>query len=395
MNSARILLHGLFILVGVVTTMLGPLLPSLMRRWTLSDAEAGSLFTAQFLTAVLSSVLMMYFMRRFRAWHLMLIGYFLCGIGALGLTASHWQWGFLGVCIWGLGLGIINPAANLASASLMPGQPATAINLLNFFFSIGATLAPPVIAGFVARDLSQWFPILVAVPILLGAALAARYFVPDFEGSFGGRVQATGKPSRQLPFLLLCMTLLFVYVGIETGSGGWASTYLNRVAGANVTLASSASAALWGAILVSRFSAVWILRHASVLTVLTGSICLALAGGMMMLLFPSPLAVIVAIAIIGLGLGPIFANTLAYFLEHYGDGANRLSGLMFAAGGTGGAVLPLLIGEISDVTGSLRLALALIPACACGMLLLLAAMAYLRPSRRSVPCEAAGPRETL
>lgn len=191
------------------------------------------------------------------------------------------------------------------------------------------------------------------------------------------------------------MTLLFVYVGIETGSGGWASTYLNRVAGANVTLASSASAALWGAILVSRFSAVWILRYASVLTVLTGSICLALAGGTMMLLFPSPLAVIVAIAIIGLGLGPIFANTLAYFLEHYGDGANRLSGLMFAAGGTGGAVLPLVIGEISDVTGSLRLALALIPICACGMLLLLAAMAYLRPSRRSVPCEAAGPRETL
>lgn len=375
--------------------MLGPLLPSLMRRWSLSDSEAGALFTAQFLAAVATSVLMMFFMRRFRAWRLMLIGYFLCGIGALGLAAPHWHWGFLGVCVWGLGLGIINPAANLAAATLMPSQPATAINLLNFFFSIGATLAPPVVAGFVDLGLSAWFPILVAIPILLGTALATRYFVPDFEGAFPGTAGTIGKHSRRLPFLLLCMTILFVYVGIETSSGGWASTYLHREAGANAVLASSGSAALWGAILVSRLAAVWLLRYASVLTVLTGSVFLAMTGGALMLLLPSPLAVIAAIALIGLGLGPIFANTLAYFLEHYGKGADRLSGLLFAAGGTGGALIPLWIGEISDATGSLRLGMTVIPVCAFCMLLILAAVAYSRPSRGVVRREADGPRERL
>ena len=361
--------------------MLGPLLPSLMRRWSLSDSEAGALFTAQFLAAVVMSVLMTGLMRRFRAWHLMVVGYALCGIGALGLAASNWHWGFLGVCVWGLGLGIINPAANLSAAALMPERPATAINLLNFFFSIGATLAPPVIAGFVARDLSGWFPVLVAFPILLGAALATRYFVPDYQGSFAGGVPLAGKPSRQIPFVLLSMTLLFVYVGIETSSGGWASTYLNRVAGADAVLASSASAALWGAILVSRLAAVWLLRYVSALALLAGSIFLAMSGGVLMLLFPSPLAVIAGIAVTGLGLGPIFANTLSYFLEHYGKGADRLSSLMFAAGGTGGAAIPLLIGEISDASGSIRLGLTLIPVGALGMLLLLAALAYFRPSR--------------
>lgn len=375
--------------------MLGPLLPSLMRRWSLSDSEAGALFTAQFLAAVATSVLMMFFMRRFRAWRLMLIGYLLCGIGALGLAAPHWHWGFLGVCIWGLGLGIINPAANLAAASLMPEKPATAINLLNFFFSIGATLAPPVIAGFVDLGLSAWFPILVAIPILLGTALATRYFVPDFEGGFPGAAGATGKRSRRLPFILLCMTILFVYVGIETSSGGWASTYLHREAGADAVLAASGSAALWGAILASRLAAVWVLRYASVLAVLTGSVFLAMTGGALMLLLPSPFAVIAAIALIGLGLGPIFANTLAYFLEHYGKGADRLSGLLFAAGGTGGALIPLWIGEISDATGSLRLGMTVIPACAFCMLLILAAVAYFRPSRGVARRETDGPRERL
>ncbi|MCC6263419.1 MAG: MFS transporter [Bryobacterales bacterium] len=394
MNAARILLHGLFILVGVITTMLGPLLPFLMRRWSLSDGEAGALFTAQFLTAVATSVLMMYFMRRFRAWRLMVTGYLLCGIGVLGLAAPHWQWGFLGVCVWGLGLGMINPAANLAAATLMPDRPATGINLLNFFFSIGATLAPPVIAGFVDFGLGALFPILVAALTLLGAAAAGRYFVPDFQGSFAGVASHAHKFSRRLPFLVLCMILLFVYVGVETSSGGWASTYLQRIAGADAVLAASASAAFWGAILVSRLSAVWVLRYARVLTVLTGSILLVITGGVLMLLLPSPLAVIASIAIIGLGCGPIFANTLAYFLEHYGNGADRLSGLMFAAGGTGGALIPLLIGEVSDAAGSLRLGLTLIPACALAMLLLLAAVAYSRPGRGNRP-DATGARETL
>lgn len=359
--------------------MLGPLLPSLMRRWSLSDSQAGALFTAQFLTAVITSVLVVLFMRRFRGWRLMLAGYFLCGAGVLGLTAPQWQWGFFGACIWGLGLGLINPTANLAAASLMPNRPATALNMLNFFFSIGATIAPPVIAVFVEFDLSAWFPLLVAIPILLGAALASRYFVPDFEGSLAGGTGSTGEPPRRLPFALLSMTILFVYVGVETGSGGWVSTYLQRVAGADAVLASSAPAALWGSVLISRLTAVWILRHASVMTVLVGSICLVLTGSVAMLLLPSPLLVIAAIAVIGLGMGPIFANTLAYFLEHYGKGADRLSGLLFAAGGVGGALLPLLIGEISDTTGSLRLGLTVIPVCAIAMLVILAAVARARP----------------
>ncbi|MDZ7638689.1 MAG: MFS transporter [Bryobacterales bacterium] len=382
MDAPRLLLHGLFIFVGVATTMLGPLLPSLMRRWSLSDSQAGALFTAQFLMAVVGSLLVVWLMRHFRAWHLLLVGYCLCGTGVLGLAAPSWHWGFAGACLSGFGLGLINPTANLSSASLMPGEPAKAINLLNFFFSIGATLAPPVIAGFVDRDLSAWFPLALSISMLGGTAIASRYFVADFEGSGGSKDAAAQRPHR-FRFAALSMTMLFIYVGVEVASGGWTPTYIQRVAGADVVLAAAAPAALWGAVLVSRLATVWILRFASVAAVLVSGIGLTLAGSVCILLLPSPTVVIAGIAIIGLGLGPIFANTLAYFLEHYGKGANHLSGLLFAAGGVGGGLLPLLIGELSDATGSLRLALWSIPASAVVMFAVLAALTRARPGRNA------------
>jgi fucose permease len=47
-RQLALLLHGGFLLIGVVTTLLGPILPMLAAKWHLGDAEAGWLFTAQF-----------------------------------------------------------------------------------------------------------------------------------------------------------------------------------------------------------------------------------------------------------------------------------------------------------------------------------------------------------
>src|SRR3954467_8766621 len=43
-----ILLHGGFVVTGIMTTFIGPLLPVLATRWSLTDAQAGELITAQF-----------------------------------------------------------------------------------------------------------------------------------------------------------------------------------------------------------------------------------------------------------------------------------------------------------------------------------------------------------
>src|ERR1022692_3852421 len=47
-STAFVLLHAGFVVTGIVTTLIGPLLPVLISRWSLSDQRAGLFFTAQF-----------------------------------------------------------------------------------------------------------------------------------------------------------------------------------------------------------------------------------------------------------------------------------------------------------------------------------------------------------
>jgi len=43
--------NAAFVPIGVVTVLLGPMLPALSARWSLNYSQAGSLFTAQFLAS--------------------------------------------------------------------------------------------------------------------------------------------------------------------------------------------------------------------------------------------------------------------------------------------------------------------------------------------------------
>src|SRR5260370_7418855 len=47
--------HAAFVPTGMVTVLLGPMLPTLSARWSLNYAQAGSLFTAQFVGATLGT----------------------------------------------------------------------------------------------------------------------------------------------------------------------------------------------------------------------------------------------------------------------------------------------------------------------------------------------------
>src|ERR1700676_4660692 len=55
--SANKAAHAAFVPIGMVTVLLGPLLPVLSARWSLNYLQAGSLFTAQFLGSTIAVVL--------------------------------------------------------------------------------------------------------------------------------------------------------------------------------------------------------------------------------------------------------------------------------------------------------------------------------------------------
>ena len=55
-SNVHVIAHAAFVPTGMVTVILGPLLPLLAAKWSLSDTQAGYLITAQFLGALVGTV---------------------------------------------------------------------------------------------------------------------------------------------------------------------------------------------------------------------------------------------------------------------------------------------------------------------------------------------------
>src|SRR6201986_999131 len=103
-SSASLVLHGGFVLMGIVTTLLGPMLPILISRWSLSDQRAGLFFSAQFCGSMLGVSSLGPLLRRgYR--HTLVCGFSLIAVGVAGLNLGGYIACLAASVLFGCGLG--------------------------------------------------------------------------------------------------------------------------------------------------------------------------------------------------------------------------------------------------------------------------------------------------
>ena len=125
--------HVGFVLSGVVTTLLGPLLPALAVRWSLNDIQAGYLFTAQSIGTLAGVSVGGPITRRIGWLRGLGIGFVLMSSGLAALGVSSWFWGLTAVSLNGIALGIVLPATNLLVAGVNPARRAESPVQASFF----------------------------------------------------------------------------------------------------------------------------------------------------------------------------------------------------------------------------------------------------------------------
>src|ERR1700685_1720881 len=111
-----------FFPTGILTTLLGPMLPILIAHWTMNDTQAGNLFLVQFLAMLIGVQLSGVLLTRWGYRPAFLGGVLLMAGGVATLyLGSHLQ-GLISVAMYGLGLGLIVPTDNLLIAELSTGS---------------------------------------------------------------------------------------------------------------------------------------------------------------------------------------------------------------------------------------------------------------------------------
>jgi MFS transporter, FHS family, glucose/mannose:H+ symporter len=371
-NIVTLLFTG-FIVNGMVTVILGPVLPILIARWGLNDNQAGAFFPTQFVGSWLGTLLSSALIAR-TGYRLPIgIGYGMLGLGVAGLSSPHKLGALVACFIFGFGYGLLTPGTNLYIAETSGEKRASALNLINFTWGIGAVACPAlVLLALRAHHLSTF---LWGVTVAgLGIALIV-FLAPWSKQSGAEPVSAEESPEEQeVPHVgFILAALFFIYVGAEQSTGGWVAALAKRVANGVGTGYTIAPMFFYCGLLIGRGLAPLALRRVRENNLVLMALSLAAAGLIVVQRASSVRVMDIGVAMTGLGLASIYPIFIAWLSHWYGERARKIGGVMFALAALGGAFSPWLVGFVSKQTGNLRVGL-LVPLVSVAVMLLLVAV---------------------
>jgi FHS family glucose/mannose:H+ symporter-like MFS transporter len=349
-----------FLLAGLGTVMLGPVLPTLAHDWHLADSQSGLLLAAKFIGSFVGGVSVP---RRLRFGILGGMLFACLGFGAFALAGGL----ILGcACLFvsGFGLGQIIASTNILAGLRYREHTGSALASLNFFWSLGAVACGLIAAAVLPRFHLQG-PLLTFAGLFLFTGLGGLLGSARKQATMSITDEVSALPKQTLVYFA---ALLFLYGGLETCMTGWLTTYTLRFSDLHLLGGQSPMVLLWVALTVGRALASAALRFMR--EAVLQRIGLALSALFLALLATTNHAPLLSLycVLLGLSLAPFFPTTFA-ILMHRRPTA-REAGFILAVSGLGAALFPWLMGVVSTHSGSLRIAMAVPFALAIALLLL-------------------------
>ena len=232
---------------------------------------------------------------------------------------------------------------------------------------LGPLLATPIVSA--GKPWSEFYYITLSLSILnaIGAFWTSRGYEEELSASSElqstPRQQETGQPSRLSVLLktirnrntLLGAAFIFAYQGAEVSLSGWILSFLLTTRPHPASQSSSlgyVTSGFWGGITLGRFALTHFMQRLGERIAVTVLIVGSAIFQLLVWFVPNIIGDAVAVAVVGLLLGPIYAFAISTFnrLQNRDELVSALS-FVSAMGSSGGAVAPFLTGIISQKTG--------------------------------------------
>lgn len=359
-----------FIALGLPDGLLGVGWPSIRAGFAIPLDAIGMLLVASVAGYTTSSFLSGFLLSRIGVGRILAVSCFLTGVALIGYTLvpQWWMMVTLGVFA-GLGAGAIDAGLNTYVATHF-GEGV--MQWLHASWGVGITLGP-IIMTVGLTTLNTWrfgyrvvgaFQLALAVCFVLTLSMWNQNNVPASSDGAEPEKRLTdyktplGETLKQSQ-VWLSVLLFFLYVGAESSLGTWTYTLLTESRGVDKTLAGFFAGSYWFTFTIGRIAAGVVARRAGVNKLVLGGLAGALLGAGLLIWNPSELANLLAVAIIGLAIAPIFPAMMSGTRTRVGDryAANTI-GMQMAATGLGGATISSLMGVLAR-----QISLEVIPVC--------------------------------
>jgi fucose permease len=336
---------------GIVLTTLGAVLPSVIERFGIDTAAAGSLFLLMTFGILLGSIVFGPIVDRNGYKGMLLLATALIAIGLEGIAfAPSMAWLRVAVAFIGVGGGIINGGTNALVADISAEGRTAGLSLLGVFFGVGAVGVPFVLGSllgtFSYSSIIAVVGALVMAPFLITAA--TPFPAPKQPQGFP---LAAAKGLVRDPVLLLMGLMLFLESGMEITVGGWTATFFKQELQISDQRALVYLSLYWLGMMLARIALGSVLKRATPTRVLMGCLTVGVVGALLLILTRDASVAAVGVFLLGVG----FSATFPVVLGFVGDRYTQLSGTAFSIvivmALTGGMLLPWLTGVLGASYG--------------------------------------------
>ena len=309
-----------FLVSGMMSTVLGAILPSLSAEYGLSYSVQGSLLS----------------------FH------------QIGNLAAVYLAGFLPYAIFlmlafaltGIGRGTLSNMTNVVVGQCA-GNKAGGLNLLHASYAVGAFISPLI--ALAAGD-SWWkWPCWTISALMLFSLVLIGTSSLSSERTKRDRDGGQKSFMKDFAFWLNTLIMLF-YLCAEASLTGWLVTYFKDSGMLPASLAPSVQSLMWVTILVGRLvcASLSVRMNKAVLIMILGTVMTGFFA--LMVLTSSPAVAMVAVLGVGLSMSGIYPTTLSTMPGKY-NSSTVATGTCIAVASVGGIVMPMIIGAVAETSG--------------------------------------------
>ncbi len=345
-----------FVALGLPDGLLGVAWPSIRNGFSIPLDALGMFLTALVIGYMTSSFFSGPIVTRFGVGKVLAISCTLTGIALFCYTfvPAWWMMVLLGV-VAGFGAGAIDAGLNTyVAAHFSEGL----MQWLHASWGVGITLGP-IIMTLGLSNTDSWhtgyrivggFQLFLAACFLLTLPMWSENDKPaahDEPMKLTDYKTSMGETMRELRVWMSAL-LFFLYVGAEGALGTWIYTLLTESRGIDPTVAGFWAGSYWATFTVGRIIAGLFAKRAGVNLLVTGGLVGAFFGSVLLVWNPSEAVNLLAVAIIGFCIAPIFPAMMSGTSKRVGErfAANTI-GMQMTATGLGTAVIPGVMGVIA------------------------------------------------
>lgn len=343
--------YGLFVL-GSADNLKGPTLPEIQVELGLSYSIAATILMMARVGFVMASLGMGLLVDRAGARLVILLAGIFMFSGALGYSTFQ-SIAALAVSMLtlGLGHGSVEVGASALVVQVHARDRGRYLNLMATFFGLGAMLAPLLAgqiiqAGFSWRMVYRWALLPIGALFLSFLALHVPRPQPaaGYRSPLAGRLRLAFSGGKAWFYLIIGF-----YVATEVGIASWMVEFLQAARGFSVVASSSYLSIFFGLIMGGRFFGSFVVERAgyvrSALIAAAGAaVCIAVG------IFGPPWTAIF-LALTGICMSIIHPTVTAAVSRLDSHNTGSALGLLFAFGGLGGMLGPVIVGLASDRLG--------------------------------------------